>query len=270
MRIKFPPFLISALAAVLVTVIFLSGCGNPPSSPSPSPSSKPLPPLTPPSSPVIDPNAPPAAYRLSNLRAIPSPLDGANVYLFYVDVENTGGQPGNFSATYRIDNDPVKNESKKLNLDPGKKKQLELIGPQQEILILGQAYDEGLTDERQHVVFCGDLKILITLAERPALLLITSGIDAAGGNITVTGDVKNISGEKFDHIIAVADIGFKNGTYQGYEASVVYEPVMPGQMTPFRVVIPSTPAMEANIAVFRVTFNDAAGVSIRSVSGETQ
>jgi hypothetical protein len=200
MRTKYPPYLIAALAAILVLVVVIafSGCGNPPSSPSPSPSpsSKLLPPLnpTPSSSPLIDPNAPPAAYKLSNLRAIPSPEDGANVYLFYVDVENTGGQPGTYIATYRIDNGAIENESKKLGLAPGQKKQLGLIGPQQEILILGKAYDEGLMNERQHVVFCGDLIVPITLAERPKLQMISSNIDSMGGNITVSGEVKNING----------------------------------------------------------------------------
>jgi hypothetical protein len=270
---KFPgsiKFVFTIILTVTIALLF-SGCGKTPATPSssPSPSSKLLPPLMTASSPSpsIDPNAPPAAYRLLNLRAIPSPEDGANAYLFYVDVENTGGQPGTFSATYRIDNDPVKKESKKLTLAPGQKKQLELIGPQQEILNLGNAYDSEVINERQHVVFCGDLIIPVTLAERPRLLLVASDIKSGDGQIAVSGDVKNISPAAIPRVIVVADFGIASGQIvKTAEAAVVYEPVNPGQTTPFRVTIPDNPA----IVVYRVTFKDAAGSTIRAINSETQ
>lgn len=275
MRIKFPSFPICLFAAIAAAVLVLPGCGQTPSSP---PSTKPGPVSTPKtaSTPVVDPNAPPAAYKLSNLIAEPVLNGGANEYYFYVDVENTGGQSGTFIATYRIDNDAVKNESKKLNLDPGKKKQLQLIGPQQEIIILGKAYDGGMMEERQHVVYCGDLvlPITITLAERPALLLITRSDNAVGGNITITGEVKNISNNTIERVIAVVDIRITDQKiiwiFKSPEAQVEYQPLMPDKTTPFTVITPDNIPNNLEYYDYRVTFKDAAGVSIRSVSGETQ
>ncbi len=259
----------------MIVVSALSACGNktPGDPASPAKSSPALSPK-PASSPVYDPNAPPAAFKLSNLRAEPVPDGGANEYWFYVDVENVGGQTGTYQATYRIDNDEVKNESKKITVNPGQKKSLELIGPEQEVLILGQAYDESLITERQHVVSTGNLSMTITLAERYKLEVVTDNIDKASGNITVSGEVKNISDEKIDHIIAVADFRITDGRimwiFKTAEAPVAYGPVMPGQTTPFAVIIPDDIPKNLRLEDYRLTFKNASGETIRARTSQTQ
>ena len=90
---------------------------------------------------------------------------------------------------------------------------------------------------------------------------------ARGSVITVSGEVKNVSQEKIEHIIAVADFGIANGRIvKTAEAPVLYQPVMAGQTTPFRVTIPDNPA----IFNYRVIFKDAAGAIIRATAAETQ
>ena len=275
MRTKCALLPISIFVAVMIVVSALSACGNKtPGDPASPAKSSPASSPKPSSSPTFDPNAPPAAFKPSNLRAEPVPDGGANEYWFYVDVENVGGQPGTYTASYRIDNDEVKNESKKITVNPGKTKSLELIGPEQEVLILGQAYDEGLITERQHVVSTGNLSMTITLAERYKLEVVTDNIDKASGNITVSGEVKNISDKKIDHIIAVADFRITDGRimwiFKTAEAPVAYEPVMPGQTTPFRVVIPNTIPNNLEVVDYRVTFKNASGEKIRARTSQTQ
>lgn len=278
MRTKCALLPISIFVAMMIVVSALSACGKATSPPDPSanppaktgPASSPKPS----SSPTFDPNAPPAVFKLSNLRAEPVPDGGANEYWFYVDVENVGGQPGTYTASYRIDNGDVKNESKKITVNPGKSKELELIGPEQEIIFLGQDYDEEIITERRHVVSTGNLSVIITLAERYKLQVISSNIENADGNITVSGDVKNISNEKLERVMAVADIRVTNRKimwiFKTVEAPVAYEPVMPGQTTPFKVVIPNTIPNNLEVVDYRVTFKNASGTSIRAKTTQTQ
>lgn len=268
MQVKYPLFLISLFTIILAATLLLSGCGNMAAtlSPVPSPSFSPKPS----SSPAPPPNPTPAIFKLSNLRAMPSPEDGANAYLFYVDVQNTGGQSGTYQASYRIDNKAAKDESKKITVNPGQKRSLELIGPGIEVFYLGQDYDNGVITERQHTVSVGDLSLPITLAERYKLALISSSIENADGNITVSGDVKNISSEKMERIMAVADIRVTDlkvmWIFKTAEAPVAYESVIPGQTTPFKVVIPNTIPNNLEVVGYRVTFKNAAGAPIRASS----
>lgn len=279
MRLKTSLLSICLLAAIIAVVPLLSGCN--PSGPGLTPTAKPGTITTPkaPATPVIDPNAPPAAYKLTNLRADLSPEEGANAYYFYVDVENTGGQPGTFIANYRIDNGEVKNESKKLNLAPGQKKTLQLIGPQMEIIGLGQSYDQAQVDERQHVVFCGDLVLPVTLAERAPLALLhyTDSFDGQGGNITVSGDIKNISNMTFENVVAVVDIRITDQKYAWIykkpEAPVDSLPLTPGKTASFKIVTPDDLPGNLTYEGYRITFKDAAGEAgnpIRAIAPSTQ
>ncbi len=269
MQIKCSSLIFVALSAMLAISLALSGCGGN-ADPSPTTPVKPSSITKTSPTPAVDPNAPPAVLKISNIRSVPSPEDGPNVYLFYVDVENSGGQPGTYQATYRIDNNEIKNETKKITVNPGQKKQLEIIGPEQEIISLGQDYDTGVISERRHIVFVGDLFITIILAERPRLQLITSDVTSANGNITVSGDVKNISNATIEHVIAVAELGAPDGRIvKNATAPVDYEPVMPGQTTPFKVVFPNIPESLV-IQVYRVTFQDETGAIIRATTTQTQ
>jgi len=273
------PSLPSCLIAVLTTaVLILSGCGQTPSSPTPTPSTKPglIGTLNPSATYVVDPNAPPAAYKLSNLRAEPSPENGDNYYYFYVDVENTGGQPGTFTAAYRIDSGIVENETKKISLNPGQKKQVQLIGPQMEIKMLGNAYDQGVIDQRQHVILCGDLILPVTLAEHPSLMLIDQKDDSTGGNITVAGDVKNTGNTTFEHVIAVVSIRVTDQKimwiYKMPEAPVDFQPLTPGKITSFKIVTPDDLPGNLSYVDYLITFKDApgaAGLKIRTANGTT-
>jgi hypothetical protein len=257
---------IIVLAANLAAL--LSGCGKTQATISPSPSPNLLPPLTgaPPSATLIDPNALPAAFRVSNFEADALPAEGDNEWEFSLDVENTGGQPGIFTAIYRIDNDPAKNDSKKINLAPGQKKRIELLSPRQDIVSLGEAYDAATINERQHVVYCGDLFITIELAERPKLKITKSEISEATGQVTVNGEVMNISQEKMVRFIAVVDFGDADEvTVKTAEAPVIAEFLDPGQTTQFSVTLTDDIAVK----VYWITFKDAAGGRIRATIAAT-
>ncbi len=272
MKAKFPFIALTFLAAVALAITALPGCNNPTTSKSPTssrpPVLSPLPGSKP--TPTYDPNAPPASFALSNLRAEPSPDDGANVYYFYVDVTNVGGQPGTYSAEYSIDRGEVQKESKKITVNPGQTKELELIGPREEINILGSAYDQEQIQDRNHIVGVGDLTVVITLAERFKLEVVSSSINAADGNITVSGEVKNIGNTQLDNVIAVADFRATDGRVlwvaKTSEAPVDYQPVKPGQTTPFKIVIPDDP----NVVDYRIWFKDGAGQAVRARSAPAQ
>ena len=187
------------ILALLVAVSGLAGCGAGATAVTPTSS----PPKTGSAAPSTPPNPTPAIFKLSNLRAIPAPDNIANLYIFLVDVENDGGNSGMFTGYYQVDNGNRTDESSPTLISPGKKKSIELTGPQQDIQQLGQAYDSGATDEKQHVVKVGDLSITITLADRFKLKIISDDINAASDNVIVSGQVQNVSNEKLDHLSAV-------------------------------------------------------------------
>ncbi len=262
------------LVWVMIVIIGVVGCGNNPSSSPTAPTKAGTLQVPKSTSPIIDPNSPSAVFKTSNLRANPLPDGGANEYAFYIDVENVGGRSGIYQASYRIDNREERKESKTITVNPGQKKTLELIGPEEEIRILGQAYDEGMLEQREHIVFVGELFKTITLAERWKLSLYTSNIENAGGNITVTGDVKNISDTKVDKIVAVADIRVTDQRVMWIykwpspaEAPVDYLPLAPGQTSSFKIVIPNTIPQGLEVVDWRIWFKDTAGTPIRTKAG---
>jgi hypothetical protein len=276
MHNKISTFSICLLTVLTAIVPLLSGCNQ--ASPTTTPSTKPNPVTTPktPVTPTFDPNAPPAAYKLTNLSAEKVPDGGANEYWVFIDVENVGGQPGNFTATYRIDNGEATKDSKVISLTPGQKKQVELIKLEWDVSQLGAAYDSKVIEEKQHVVFCGELMVPITLAERPALSLLqlTDNMDSNSGNITVSGDVKNVGNTTFESVIAVVDIRITDQKiiwiYKSLESPVDSLPLSPGETASFTIVTPDTIPKNLNYDGYRVTFKDGAGKTIRAVSGVPQ
>lgn len=276
MRTKISFFAICLLAALIAVVPLLSGCNQTPLVPA-TPSAKPNPVTTnTPTTPTYDPNAPPAAYKLTNLKAEKVPDGSANEYWVSVEVENVGGQPGIFIPAYRIDNGKETQEDKKISLNPGDTKTIQLIHLQWDLTQLGAAYDSLVIEEKQHMIFCGDLKLSVTLAERPALMLLqlTDNIDGNGGNITVSGDVKNVSNTTFERVIAVVDIRVTDQKiiwiYKSPEAPVDSQPLTPGKAASFKIVTPDNIPHNLSYDGYRVTFKDAAGNSIRAVSGVPQ
>jgi hypothetical protein len=70
-----------------------------------------------------------------------------------------------------------------------------------------------------------------------------------GGFLEVVGKVKNISDKKLSNVIAIASFYDRKDRLITYETSLIeYEPLLPGQSSPFKIIGRYNPAMDyANI-----------------------
>ena len=65
------------------------------------------------------------------------------------------------------------------------------------------------------------------------------------GYVTAEGQVKNISGQKLKSVEALVTWYDSNGTMITYDSSLIeYNPIMPGQTSPFKVMEQYNPAMK--------------------------
>lgn len=87
--------------------------------------------------------------------------------------------------------------------------------------------------------------------------------------LIVEGQVRNISGEKLQGVMAVAECYDGGGNLVTSEDAVLeYDPIMPGQTSPFKVMVRDNPL----IKTFRVNFKHIFGETIQykdSTSTET-
>ncbi len=69
----------------------------------------------------------------------------------------------------------------------------------------------------------------------------------------VTGEVKNVSGEPLRSLVVLASIYDKDGTFISTARALVdFNPVMPGQTTPFKSMAKWNPAMSRAVLSFQL------------------
>lgn len=94
-------------------------------------------------------------------------------------------------------------------------------------------------------------------SHEPALEVISFkwGGTAGGGYVRAEGQVKNISGERLENVEAVVTFSDKNGGFiTSSDALIDYNPIMPGQTSPFSVKETDNPAMHTDTAVVDFKF----------------
>jgi hypothetical protein len=75
----------------------------------------------------------------------------------------------------------------------------------------------------------------------------------------VEGQVKNIGSEPLRHVTAVATWYSSDGTFiKSDDAVIDYDPILPGQTSPFKTISSSNPAMSK----FTVEFKELFGAAI--------
>ncbi|RJQ26331.1 MAG: hypothetical protein C4589_09855 [Peptococcaceae bacterium] len=75
---------------------------------------------------------------------------------------------------------------------------------------------------------------------------------AGGMFVEAVGQVKNISGSKLDNVMAVVSFYDKNGDFiTSADALIDYNPIMPGQTSPFKVIETYNPAMQKASVEFK-------------------
>ncbi|MBN1473498.1 MAG: hypothetical protein JW914_02680 [Syntrophaceae bacterium] len=65
------------------------------------------------------------------------------------------------------------------------------------------------------------------------------------GYVTAEGTVKNISSESLNNVVAVLQVYDEQGTFiSSSDALIDYRPILPGQISPFKVMLSYNPAMK--------------------------
>jgi hypothetical protein len=76
--------------------------------------------------------------------------------------------------------------------------------------------------------------------------------------ITIHGEVKNISSEKMEDVAAIVEFRDKSGTLiKSDEGIIEYNPIMPGQTSPFTVMSSDNPLMTNYHVAFKHIFGDS-------------
>jgi hypothetical protein len=98
--------------------------------------------------------------------------------------------------------------------------------------------------------------------QSPKLELLSYRGDREYDFMTVHGLVKNISSEKLENVEAVVEFYEADGSFVKSEDSLIkYNPILPGQTSPFEVGSSDNPAIKR----FKVTFKDLMGGTIPSI-----
>lgn len=77
------------------------------------------------------------------------------------------------------------------------------------------------------------------------------------GFVHMEGEVANISGQRLESVTAVATYYDKDGTFITSDDTLIeYNPLMPGQTSPFEVLTTYNPAIEKGIVTFKYLFGE--------------
>lgn len=78
------------------------------------------------------------------------------------------------------------------------------------------------------------------------------------GYVTVEGQVGNISGRKLENVEAVARFFADDGTFITSDSSIIeYNPLMPGQVSPFKIMATHNPMMQRVSVAFKIMWGPA-------------
>ena len=93
-----------------------------------------------------------------------------------------------------------------------------------------------------------------------ALISLTDEVSGGGGYATVEGEVENISEAPLAHVAAVATwYDLDGGFIRSDTALIAYNPILPGQRSPYRVISVHKPGM----AKYSIVFKSTLGGTIR-------
>jgi hypothetical protein len=87
-------------------------------------------------------------------------------------------------------------------------------------------------------------------------LLSSRGYESEGGGYhIVEGEVENISGESLKSVAAMASWYTKDGTFiSSSDALIEFDPLLPGQKSPFKTMTRTNPAMSSYTVAFKRLF----------------
>lgn len=104
-------------------------------------------------------------------------------------------------------------------------------------------------------------------AAGPSLELLSSRVDRSSEMfVTVNGQVRNISGEKLDNVMVVIEWYDGAGSLiTSDDVLLKYNPIMPGQTSPFQVITSYNPQMQRYVVNFKGLWGDP--ISFRDISG---
>lgn len=89
------------------------------------------------------------------------------------------------------------------------------------------------------------------------LVLINSTWSSAHGYVTVEGQVGNISGRKIQNVEALAQFYTEEKTFITSDSALVeYNPLMPGQISPFKIITTHNPLMKTSSISFKLIFGE--------------
>ena len=81
-----------------------------------------------------------------------------------------------------------------------------------------------------------------TSSETPPLRLLGHGCRQEYGYQMCEGEVRNISGERLENVMVVVRFQDKSGSFiKSQDAMIDFQPLMPGQTSPFKVGTPNNP-----------------------------
>ncbi len=88
--------------------------------------------------------------------------------------------------------------------------------------------------------------------EGPQLVLVSWNWHAAGGHITGEGEVKNVSAEILQKVEAVTSYYTADDKFiTSNEAIIDYNPILPGQTSPFKTIVTFNPAIQSGRIDFK-------------------
>lgn len=80
--------------------------------------------------------------------------------------------------------------------------------------------------------------------------------------VTVLGQVKNVTNEPIESVMVVASFYDKDKNFITYDDALIdYNPIMPGQVSPFKIIVRYNPLMNG----YRIEFRTFAGEKIESL-----
>lgn len=204
----------------------------------------------------------PAEFIVSNLQII-EPQGNETFYSITVDVENIGDTQGIYELIPKVNGVEIENGIVEVELNLGEKKTIAL--EYLEILVgaLATGYQSDGTGGKEHTISIGSLSQTIIFPEpsQPAyaLQLLSSINERAYSYITMSGEVKNISGSRLENVLAVVSYYTEDDTFvKSADALIDYNPILSGQTSPFEVITTDNPA----ITRFRISFKFLFGGTI--------
>lgn len=265
------------IVLVLIAVLLVTGCSGSVVSSEPTPTAEPTPQatLTPSPTPEPTPTATPtpAEFVLSNLQVELG--EGEHEYSITVDVENIGGTTGIYELTQKYD-DKIDPEFSiiEVELNPDEKQTIALEYLQScamvsviayEWLVLADADELG---DKEHTISVDGLSQTIVFVEptptptpSPQLEVLNWHWSREYSYIIAEGEVRNISDQKLDNVLAVLRYYTADYTFvTSDDALIDYNPIMPGQTSPFKVYTTDNPLIKSGGLSFRHLMGGAISV----------